>query len=111
MDDPKQKLDETLKSELKDNTLSPDNMVNVTLTQMKTVEEFSALSGAQKKQLVLDTIKSYLASRESGDENSDSNATLMLLLSTTVPMLIDSFVAIDKKGLFAKARKRLCFFC
>jgi hypothetical protein len=106
MDDPKQKLDETLKSVLKDNTLSPDNMVNITLTLMKTVEGFSALTGVQKKQLVLDTIKSYLAT-----SSSDNNSTLMLLLTTTVPMLIDSFVAIDKKGLFTKARKQLCFFC
>jgi hypothetical protein len=111
MDDAKQKLGDTLKSELKDNELSPDNLVSVTLTLMKTVEGFSSLTGAEKKQLVLDTIKLFITSNLSEGSEPNKYSTIIVLLSTTLPILIDSFVSIDKQGLFKGDKKSLCFFC
>lgn len=111
MDDAKQKLGDALKFELKDNELSPDNVVSVTLTLMKTVEGFSTLSGAEKKQLVLDTIKLFITSNSTEGSEPNKYSALIVLLSTTLPIIIDSFVSIDKQGLFNGNKKSLCFFC
>lgn len=114
MDDAKQKLGDTLKSELKDSDLTPDNVVSVTLTLMKTVEGFSTLTGAEKKQLVLDTIKLFISNNTKEEDTSAPNKYTLLftLLSTTLPILIDSFVSVDKQGLFnGNNKKGLCFFC
>lgn len=87
MDDPKQTLEDTLNLELKDFELTTKNIVPIILTLIDKTDEFTTLNIAEKNQLILDTIKSYLS------KEPVKYAYLYKTSYTTLPFIIDYFAS------------------
>jgi hypothetical protein len=84
------------------------NTIIFIITQaMLTMSEFKRLKGAQKKYIVIQAIKRLINS--SGDLDMETKQSLVLLIDTVAPSLIDTFVWIgNQKIKFNKKLSKLC---
>lgn len=89
-----QELQTQLNHLLKQEDLNVSNVVEFTLHLMMTAETFGALSGQEKKSLVLDVLTQYV------QENvGDAKLLVMELINFTIPPLIDTMIALDRGDL------------
>ena len=93
-----------LKQIVGDKSLIPSNVVPIVVSLMQIVEGYKDMSGLQKRQMVSKVLTQLI------DDTMDNNqeAQIMkVLVSTTVPSLIDTLVAVDKKEIVIKTKKCL----
>ena len=72
--------------------ITTENLVQAVTYAMNVVETFTLLSGPQKKELVLESIRRVL-------QDTGSNTGVDALLDTMVPTLIDTIIVATKDGL------------
>jgi len=81
--------------------ISHSNIITILLRFMQTVEKYKDMDGDQKKNLVLYVLNRYIEE----NVNNDTKATeLKLLVNLTLPTLIDTFIAIDRKKIIIKTK-------
>jgi hypothetical protein len=96
----------TLYNNLKDiignGKISVANITSITINLMQIVDKYKNVKGLEKKKIVLDVLNRIV------DDTIDDKAEeqqLKLLLAISVPVLIDTFIAIDKGELAIKTKK------
>lgn len=72
--------------------ITMSNMSEILIETMKLTGEYKTMSGSQKKQLVIDTLDQLFDRTDSGRYDKEID----LILKTTVPILIDNLVSVDK---------------
>ena len=93
MEDRVRKLYEAVKEIVSEETLTVENIVTVVVQVMTLVEKYPNMKGAEKKNLVLHTLKLF-AENEITEEETRNQVSL--LLDFTVPILIDTLVEVDR---------------
>lgn len=83
--------------------ITPGNVAQLVLHLMQLVERVPSLSGAQKKQIVIQVINRLLRQFNVAPE-------VQSLISMTVPPLIDAFIQVDKKQVMISIEKGLWRF-
>lgn len=94
---------------LKGEKLTEANILHIVLQIMKIVDKYPELKGEEKKQIIIDVLKKYV--NENAEE--ERKATLLTLIDLTLPVAIDTFIALDKSEMVIKFKKkvRTCFGC
>lgn len=89
---------------LGENKLSCDNLISVVVLLMQYVETYKELKGEEKRNIIIRVLKRFIADKIGNEEGAyDIN----LLIKTTLPDIIDSLVAVDKKQLVIKTQKNV----
>lgn len=92
----------------KDEKLTTSSIITIVISLMQIVENYDNISGPDRKKIVIVVLDKFI------DDNIDNEVErrdLKMLMSMTVPTLIDSIVSIDKKEVSIRARKCLEKFC
>ena len=82
-----------LKDLLNTRPLSATNIVTIAAYLMSFIEQYSELSGIQKKKLVCDAISKYINEQI---QDPELKAILLLLVDTVLPGAIDALSYVDK---------------
>lgn len=69
------------------------NIVPITIRLMEAIEQYTELTGSQKKQLVVDVLKHIV---NSSDLNEKEKVDILFIIETTCYDLIDSIIAATK---------------
>ena len=85
-------------------TMTTANVIIILFSLMRTVESYRGLNGTQKKMVVLKVIDKFITDRLG---NTKEAQDLKLIVQTTLPVVIDTFVSIDTQDLQIKSKK--CF--
>lgn len=78
--------------------ITPGNVAQLVLQLMQLVERVPSLSGAQKKQIVIQVVNKLL-------QQFNVSSEVQSLISMTVPPLIDAFIQVDKKQVMISIEK------
>ena len=78
--------------------ITPGNVAQLVLQLMQLVERVPSLSGAQKKQIVIQVVNRLL-------QQFNVSSEVQSLISMTVPPLIDAFIQVDKKQVMISIEK------
>lgn len=92
-------------------TLSPANIVQLSLSFMMLLERVNELSGQEKKSLLIHLITSHVTDTVS-DKSLEKQ--LLTIIEFVLPPAIDAFVALDKKKIriaFSKTKRALFKCC
>ena len=84
--------------------LTMKNITNVVLSLMQFVQTMVGLKGFQKKQLVVEVVKTFIDKKVADNDISNGLQTFVQL---TLPGLIDSFVALNNGEVLIKTKKCL----
>lgn len=87
-----------------DDKVDLTTVVRCCVLLMQLVEKYRELSGSQKKDLVLLTLRRIIKEKVVDQDLEDS---LLALLDLTIPPLIDIIVSVDRKQLVIDARNWL----
>ena len=102
-------LYDNLKEILDDKNITKDNILELLIELMCSIEKFNnQLKGVQKKYIIIDILKLYIRNHYIETEQDFLLDTIDIL----VPKIIDIFISIDKKQLRIKSKscfKLLCF--
>jgi len=82
---------------LGDNSITIVNVLSVCIFAMKTIEYYKNLSGNQKKDIVIDSLKSVISQK-----NGDSS------IVDIIPSFIDTSISIDKRELQININAEKC---
>lgn len=88
-----------IKKILKGEILCSSNLISVLLSCMQFAETFPKLKGYEKQLVILESIR-IIIDEQVNDELEKQN--MKLLVSLTLPSVIDTFIAIDKRELQIK---------
>jgi len=97
---------EKLKDIVGDGKVTRGNIVTLLLSIMQFVDSYTHVSGLQKKAIVLDCL--YRIIDDQIDDDTEKT-DLKLLVSLTLPNVIDSFVRLDRRQLRVNIQ-RCCGF-
>jgi len=92
---------------MKGQEMKPADVLKVTSSLMELVANFKGLTGEQKKQLVEDAVKSYVAQFE-GEEDSALATIFAQVLPTAIDLLVDAAKG-KYKYKYVKKIFRCCF--
>lgn len=98
------KLYQQISTVIGDKKVTSSSIVNILLSAMQIVEKCKKISGEEKKSLVLKILKMVID--DTVDDQIEAS-NLKLLVDTTLPVVIDTLVSVDKKELHIKIQK--CF--
>jgi hypothetical protein len=88
-----------------------NNVIQVIVSLIQKVDSYKKLSGEDKKNIVLKTIKKFC--NDNIPNNTDQKVTIILFIDMFLPSIIDMLVSIDKRELVLKLKKGLkgCLPC
>lgn len=92
------------------NGINVSNIAVVVVSLMQIVEKYGKLKGPQKKQIVLSVLNRTV---DNFVTDADESEKLKLLLSISIPSLIDTFISMDKGEIVINVKKysRKLFSC
>lgn len=101
-----ERMYEEIKKAVGDGKLTPNNVVNILISLMQTVDGYADLKGAQKKAVVIEAIL-QLIEAEVEEASKEQFKQLVLI---TLPSVVDSFVKLDAKKLKITSKHGLARF-
>lgn len=78
---------------IKDNHITTETIVLISVNLMQIVEKYPNLSGIQKKLTVIYVLKRYVEYHLDGQNKEN----LMIIIDSVIPQVIDAIIAVDKK--------------
>lgn len=90
-----------IKKILKGERLCSSNVISVLVSCMQFVEKFPIVNGYDKQLVILESIKRII---DEQDNDEVERENMKLLVSLTLPSVIDTFIAIDKRELQIKLK-------
>jgi hypothetical protein len=88
----------------------PSDIVTDVVRLVRAVEQYTHLSGLQKKEAVVGVLQTW-ASKIADEDDPEESATKLMLeqsLTSVIPLLIDGLIEVDKNGI--KIRKKIWGF-
>jgi len=82
--------------------LTSDNIISVVVLLMQSIEIYNKLNGTEKKNIIIQVLKRFLDDKI---ENTEEANHISVLVKETVPHLIDTLIAVNKKKLVIKNNK------
>lgn len=105
----KQVFEDTKKA-FEGETITSSSIITLAVRAMELVEKLPALSGSEKKQVVVQVVKLIIDETELSD---DDNAKIDVIIDTTLPLAIDFIVAASRgvlniNGVKSRLKKLCC---
>jgi len=98
------RLYEKLKEILGETKLTYANLTSVVVLLMQSVETYNDVRGIEKRNMIISVLKRFITDKMG---NNQELREFKILIEATVPELVDTLIAIDKKELTIKTKKCL----
>ncbi len=86
------------------NNISTQSLIVIVILLMKEIESFSELKGTEKKEYIIVILKKILEKKVT---DIQTKLYLISIIDTTVPLMIDTIVKLDKNQIKIKTKKWL----
>ena len=86
------------------NNISSQSLIVIVILLMKEIESFSELKGTEKKEYIIVILKKIIDKKVSDDQ---TKLYLNSITETTLPLMIDTIVKLDKNQIKIKTKKWL----
>ena len=102
------RLYEDTKEIFENKEITSSNILTFVVSLMQIVENYDDLSGIGKKEVVIEFLNKIVEEKINDEKDLDNTK---FLISTTVPVFIDTIISVDKKELKIKTEKFIKKIC
>lgn len=95
-----------LAESIKGRGITSVDVILMTTKAMQLVEKYNTLSGIQKKNLVLNSLKKIIQTKVKKDDDRD---IILDFITIFLPPIIDTIISVDKKEIKIATKKCLSF--